>query len=45
VVVDAGEGRGLAGVIAEETEGRRVPLSALSAEQVDAAVGAARGEQ
>jgi magnesium chelatase subunit D len=45
VVVDAGDGRGLTEVIAGETDGRRVPLSALSAERVDAAVGAARGER
>ncbi len=44
VVVDAGDGgeAGLAGTVAAETDGERVPLSALSAERVDAAVGDAR---
>jgi magnesium chelatase subunit D len=44
VVVDAGDDdrSGLTGLIAEETGGERVPLSALSAERVDAAVDAAR---
>ncbi|MFB6297652.1 MAG: VWA domain-containing protein [Salinirussus sp.] len=47
VVVDAGEdrSRGLNGLIAEETAGERVPLAALSAERVDAAVGLARQNQ
>jgi magnesium chelatase subunit D len=44
VVVDAGDGgeAGVAGLIADETGGTRVPLSALSAERIDAAAGAAR---
>ncbi|RDI70268.1 ATP-binding protein [Halopelagius longus] len=44
VVVDAGDDdrAGLTGTIADETGGERVPLSALSAERIDAAVGAAR---
>jgi magnesium chelatase subunit D len=44
VVVDAGEDgvTGLTGLIADETDGERVPLDALSAERVDSAVGAAR---
>jgi magnesium chelatase subunit D len=44
VVVDAGDedSTGLTGLIAEETDGERVPLSALSAQRVDAAVDAAR---
>jgi magnesium chelatase subunit D len=43
VVVDAGDEdqTGLTGLIAEETDGQRVPLSALSAERIDAAAGAA----
>ncbi|MFC6824919.1 ATP-binding protein [Halopelagius fulvigenes] len=43
VVVDAGddERTGLTGVIADETDGERVPLSSLSAGRIDAAVGAA----
>ncbi|MFA1611600.1 VWA domain-containing protein [Halobellus rubicundus] len=45
LVVDAGEGergrRGLTDLVATETGGERVPLSALSAERVDAAAGAA----
>ncbi|WP_435183539.1 VWA domain-containing protein [Halobellus sp. EA9] len=45
LVVDAGEGergeRGLTDLVATETDGERVPLSALSAERVDAAAGAA----
>jgi magnesium chelatase subunit D len=45
MVVDAGdEGDriGLAGLVARETGGERVPLAALSAERVDATIGAAR---
>ncbi|MFD1685569.1 VWA domain-containing protein [Halobellus litoreus] len=44
VVVDAGDGgeAGVAGLVADETDGTRVPLSALSAERIDAVVGAAR---
>jgi magnesium chelatase subunit D len=44
VVVDAGDDdrSGLTGLIAEETDGARVPLSALSAGRIDAAVDAAR---
>ncbi|ACV47974.1 MULTISPECIES: ATP-binding protein [Halomicrobium] len=44
VVVDAGDDgdTGLTGLIADETDGRRVPLDALSAERIDAAAGAAR---
>ncbi|MFC7075233.1 VWA domain-containing protein [Haloarcula halophila] len=44
VVVDAGEGgrSGLTETVAAETDGDHVPLSALSAERIDAAVGTAR---
>ncbi|MFB6157928.1 MAG: VWA domain-containing protein, partial [Haloferacaceae archaeon] len=43
VVVDAGDDRpGVVPAILEATGGERVPLAALSAERVDAAVGAAR---
>ncbi|MFC6837515.1 VWA domain-containing protein [Halomarina ordinaria] len=44
VVVDAGDDdrAGLTRLVAEETDGERVPLAALSAGRVDAAVGAAR---
>lgn len=44
VVVDASDGdrSGLTGLVADETNGERVPLSALSAERIDAAVDAAR---
>ncbi|MFB6305312.1 MAG: VWA domain-containing protein [Haloferacaceae archaeon] len=43
VVVDAGDDRpGVVPAILEETDGERVPLSALTADRVDAAVGAAR---
>jgi magnesium chelatase subunit D len=47
VVVDAGEdgGTGLTGLIVDETDGDRVPLSALSAERIDSAVGAAHENQ
>ncbi|MEF8856093.1 MAG: VWA domain-containing protein [Haloplanus sp.] len=43
VVVDASDGdrSGLTGLITEETGGERLPLSALSAERIDAAVDAA----
>ncbi|WP_372479265.1 ATP-binding protein [Halomicrobium sp. HM KBTZ05] len=43
VVVDAGDDgdTDLTGLIADETDGRCVPLDALSAEQIDAAAGAA----
>ncbi|ELZ33910.1 protporphyrin IX magnesium chelatase [Halogeometricum pallidum JCM 14848] len=44
VVVDAGDDdrTGLTGVITEETNGQRVPLSALSAERIESAVGTDR---
>ncbi|MFC7197469.1 VWA domain-containing protein [Halosimplex aquaticum] len=43
VVVDAdADGPGLCDLIADETGGARVPLSALSADRIDAAAGAAR---
>ena len=45
VVVDAGDGddrAGLTDVVAEETDGRVVPLDALSAGQVDAMIGGGR---
>ncbi|WP_227380161.1 ATP-binding protein [Haladaptatus halobius] len=44
VVVDASDSdrTGLTGLIANETDGERVPLSALSASRIDAAVDAAR---
>jgi len=47
VVVDAGEDdrSSLAGVVAEATGGQRVPLSALSADRVDAAARAANETQ
>jgi magnesium chelatase subunit D len=43
VVVDASDGdrSGVTGLIADETEGERVPLSALSAERIEAAVATA----
>jgi magnesium chelatase subunit D len=41
VVVDAGEGDGLAHDVAARTDGRRIPLSDLSADAIDAAAGAA----
>ncbi|MFB6090842.1 MAG: VWA domain-containing protein [Halobellus sp.] len=43
LVVDAGEegSRGLTALVADETDGERVPLSALSAERIDAVAGAA----
>lgn len=43
VVVDASDGNrsGVTGVIVDETDGERVPLSALSAERIEAAVAAA----
>ncbi|WP_123538396.1 VWA domain-containing protein [Halosimplex salinum] len=46
VVVDADETEtGLNGLVADETDAVRVPLSALSADRVDAAVGTARETQ
>ncbi|RBI61111.1 magnesium chelatase [halophilic archaeon] len=44
LVVDAGDGgrTGLVELIVDETGGERVPLSALSAERIDAAAGCAR---
>lgn len=44
VIVDAGDGdrSSLTGLIADETGGERIPLSALSAERIDAAAGSAR---
>lgn len=47
VVVDASDGdrSSWAGLVADEPDGERVPLSALSAERVDAAVDAARESQ
>ena len=48
VVVDAGDGTervGLTDIVAEETNGRVVPLDTLSAGQVDAVVGNARESQ
>jgi len=47
LVVDAGDGdrAGLAGTVAEESGGECVPLAALSARQVDAAVRTAREAQ
>ncbi|WP_435101246.1 VWA domain-containing protein [Halarchaeum sp. P4] len=46
VVVDAGEDdrSGVSDLIVEETGGERVPLSALSADRIDAVVGAVQGE-
>jgi magnesium chelatase subunit D len=43
VVVDAGEDDhpGVAGVVADVTDGQRVPLAALTAERVDTVAGAA----
>ena len=43
VVVDAGDGdrSGVTGLIADETDGERVPLAALSAERIEAAVATA----
>ncbi len=42
LVVDAGDDRpGVAGIVADVTDGERVPLSALSADRVDAAAAAA----
>jgi len=46
VDADAGDDRtGLNGLVAEETGGTRVPLAALSADRIDAAVGAARATE
>jgi magnesium chelatase subunit D len=47
VVVDAGDDdrSGLVGTVVEATDGRRVPLDALSADRVDATVGVARETQ
>ena len=47
VVVDAGDGdrSSLAGLVTEQTDGHCVPLSALSAEQVDAVAGVATSSE